>query len=765
VWIPLLLVVVGCQPTWSRAAAGNAGPNSPKVSGEHADDLAGLVNPFIGTATIDGAENDHFNAGDTFPGATFPFGMVQLSADNTREPGGYDYGKTRIDAFSLTHFSGRGVACWQDIGVMPTVGEPTASPGEDWTSNVSPFRHSLEHASAGRYHVTLDEHAIDVDLTVTPRTGMLRFGYPPGEAPTVLVDAGHSAQGNSGTGTGVRVVPPNRIEGSAESGDCGGTFRYRVFFVAEFDRPFARFGTWNGGAVTPGRAEASGADTGAFLTFDPSQTPLQMRVGISFVGIEGAARNLAAENAGWDFEAVAGRARMAWNERLGRIEVRGGTREQRQIFYTALYHTMLHPNLFSDIDGSALGLDGRVHVFPAGRPRYENFATWDDYRSELPLLAIIAPLETADMMASLIAMAEEDPGGGLPRWQQAAGNSGGMVGDGADIELAEAYAFGARGFDAHAALRSVDRGASVPGTRSGGHLVRQGLEAYLKKGYVPYDDSRTGAQSASITLEYATADFAIAQLADALGETAIRDRFRRRAGSWRNLWRSDGGGLLVPRLDDGRFAPDVGPATQQGFVEGNAEQYLWMVPFDLPGVVTALGGPARAVGRLDAFFAELNAGMDRPHYFFGNEPGEGTPWVYAFAGAPAKTQAVVRRILRELFLDEPRGLPGNDDAGALSSWAVFACLGLYPAVPGVGGFVVGSPLFPEATVHLGNGHRLEIVARGAAADAPFVAGLRLDNRPYDHVWIPWEAVAGGARLDFELSRTAASGLSATATRF
>jgi predicted alpha-1,2-mannosidase len=710
------------------------------------------VNPFVGTQTIDGAENDHFNAGDTFPGAAFPFGMVQLSPDNTREPGGYQYDKASIDAFSLTHFSGRGVACWQDIGLLPTVGEPAVSPAENWRVNASPFRHASERADAGRYHVTLDAHGIDVDLTVTPRTGMLRFAYPSGAAPTVLIDAGHSAQGNSGSGTGIRVVPPNRIEGSAESGDCGGRFRYRVYFVAELDRPFTRFGTWNGGALAPDRAEASGADTGAFLTLAASPSPLQMRVGISFVSLEGAARNLATENAGWDFDGVASRARSAWNERLGRVEIGGGTRAQRRIFYTALYHTMLHPNLFSDADGRVLGFDGRPHVQPAGRPRYENFATWDAYRSEIPLLAILAPVETADMMASLIAMAEEDPGGGLPRWQQAAGNSGGMVGDGPDVELATAYAFGARGFDAHAALRAMVRGASVPGTGSGGHLVRQGLEAYLEKGYVPYDaDSRTGAQSASITLEYATADFAIAALAEALGETEIRDRFRRRAGNWKNLWQPDGGGLLAPRLDDGSFPADVGPATQRGFVEGNAEQYLWMVPFDLPGLVAALGGPARAVARLDALFGQLNAGMERPQYFFGNEPGEGTPWVYAFAGAPDKTQAVVRRILRDLLLDEPRGLPGNDDAGALSSWAVFAMLGLYPAVPGVGGFVVGSPLFPRATVRLGNGRALEILAPGAAPDMPFVAGLRLDNRAHDRAWIPWGAVAGGARLDFELS--------------
>jgi len=716
--------------------------------------LADLVNPFVGTATFDGQPDNQFNAGDTFPGAVFPFGLVQLSPDNTKLAGGYRYDIPRIDAFSLTHFSGRGSACWLDIGILPIVGDVTASPGADWSRWASPFRHETERASPGRYRVRLDAHWIDADLTVTPRTGMARFAFPPAARPTVLVNAGHSAQGNSGPGTGVRVAAPNRIEGSAESGDCGGSFHYRVFFVATFDRPFEKAGTWNGEALTAQSTSATGADTGAFLTFAPSARPLEMRVGISFVDVAGAARNLAGENQGHDFDALASAAEHAWNQWLGRVAIRGGTTAERRIFFTALYHTLMHPNLFSDADGRYLGADGQIHQ-ATGPRRYENFAGWDYYRSEIAWLSVIAPDETAEMMASLVAMAAEDPGGGLPRWQQAASSSGGMVGDSQDIALATAHAFGVRGFDARLALRTMERGASTPGVKSAGHLVREGLTAYLEKGYVPYASTRVGGLSASITLEYASDDFAIAQLAQREGETALHDRFLARSRNWKNLWLdTPGGGFIVPRRADGTFLSPLDAATTDGYVEGTAEQYVWMVPFDLHGLIGAMGGNASAIQRLDKFFDVLNDGTASAHSFFGNEPGENTPWIYTFAGAPDRSQALVRRIARELYLDEPRGLPGNDDAGALSSWLVFASLGLYPSIPGVGGFVVGSPRFPDITVQLAGGHQLHILSSAAAtATATYVTGLRIDGQPYDRAWIPWERVANGAELAFTQSAT------------
>jgi len=736
--------VVSCAAAQPHDGAGGAG-------GAAAEDLTRLVDPLIGTASYnnDDQADDGFNTGNTFPGATFPFGMVQLSPDNAAVPGGYRYASTKIDAFSFTHFSGRGIGCWEDVGVLPTMGAVTTSPGTNWGAWSSPFRHTTEQASPGRYRVTLDDHGIDAELTVTPRTGMARFTFPAAvagdAAATLLINAGHSAAGNSAAGTQVTVVPPNRIIGSAQSGNCGGSFSYRIYFAAEVDHPFSSFGTWSGDALTPGQAQASGAASGAWLSFAPGTTQVALRVGLSFVSTDGAAANLAAENGGpWDFDTVADAARAAWDARLHAIEVTGGTGTQRTVFYTALYHTMLHPNLFDDADGRYLGFDGAIDQVAAGHHQYENFAGWDNYRSEMPLLAIIARPEMSDMLASLVDMAARDPGGGLPRWQQAASNSGGMVGDSQPVVLATGHAFGVRSFDTDVALAAMDRGASDPGTTSAGHTVREGLDSYLSKGYVSTDDWG----SAAITLEYAIDDFAIAQLAAATGHTDLRDRYLARAGNWRNLWSPANGGFIAPRDATGTFS-DVHADTTDGFVESSAEEYVWMIPHDVGGLIDAMGGGATAVARLDTFFTELNA--RGAHAFMGNEPGESGPWVYDFAQAPHRTQDVVRRILLQLFTAAPNGLPGNDDAGALSSWAVFGSIGLFPGIPGVGGFLVGSPLFPRTVLHLDGDRALQIEAPDASAPRRYVTALRLNSRAHDAPWIDWADLAGGATLQFTLA--------------
>ena len=721
------------------------------AGGSAAEDLTPLVDPFIGTSSFnnDDQADDGFNTGNTFPGATYPFGMVQLSPDNASVPGGYRYASAKIDAFSFTHFSGRGIGCWEDVGILPTLGTVTKSPGTNWGSWSSSYRHTTERASPGRYRVTLDDHGIDAELTVTPRTGVARFTFPDpsvaGDAPpTLLINAGHSAAGNAAAGTEITVVAPNRIMGSAESGNCGGGFSYRIYFAAELDRPFATFGTWSGDAVAPGQAQASGAASGAWLSFEPGTTQVQLSVGLSFVSADAAAANLAAEDGGaWDFEAVAEAARAAWDARLHSIEITGGTGTQRTVFYTALYHTMLHPNLFDDFDGRYLGFDGSIDQVASGHHQYENFAGWDNYRSEMPLLAIIAKPEMSDMLASLVDMATRDAGGGLPRWQQAASNSGGMVGDSQVVVLATGYAYGVRSFEADKALAAMDRGASIPDTTSAGHVVREGLDSYLSKGYVSTDDWG----SASITLEYATDDFSIAQLAAALGEADVRDRYLARAANWRNLWSPVNGGFIAPRDAAGAFS-DVRADTTDGYVESSAEEYLWMVPHDVGGLIEAMGGSAQAVSRLDTFFTELNS--RGAHAFMGNEPGESGPWVYDFAQAPYRTQDVVRRILLQLFTAAPNGLPGNDDAGALSSWAVFGSIGLFPGIPGLGGFLVGSPLFPRTVVHLDGGHTLQIEAPNASADRRYVTALRLGDVAHDMPWIGWTDVAGGGRLQFTL---------------
>lgn len=362
----------------------------------------------------------------------------------------------------------------------------------------------------------------------------------------------------------------------------------------------------------------------------------------------------------------------------------------------------------------------------------------------MPLLALLAP-EASDMMQSLVNDAQQDPSGGLPRWQHANTNSGGMIGDSQDAVIATVYAFGATSFDASAALAAMDKGASVVGTRSGGHTVREGLGDYLNLGYV---SASTGA-SASRTLEYANDDFAISQFAQALGYTALHDQYLARAQNWRNLFHD---GYIVPRNFDGSFI-SFDPASNNGFTESSGAQYVWMVPFNMRGLLDVMGGNDQAVQRLDEHFAQLNAGPRSIFAFMGNEPELKTPWVYDFAGAPRRTQDVARQIILNLYNNSPGGMPGNDDGGAMGSYVVLSSIGLFPQIPGVAGFVVGSPLFNSITIQLANGNVLQIDAPDASDDNRYVQSLTLNGLDYNSPWIPWDAVSAGANLIFSLSNS------------
>jgi predicted alpha-1,2-mannosidase len=704
-------------------------------------DPAAHVNPFIGTGN--GAPDAAIgnSAGDTPPGAAFPFGMILWSPDTTTLAGGYRYHHNRINGFSLTHYSGRGISCYQDVPIMPINGSIRKSPGTNWADYAAGFSHDDESASPGSYGVSLDS-GVRVDLSVTTRTGIGRFTFP-GEVGTFLVNAGGSANGNHGDGTLAAVVGPSSVVGSAVSGDCGGYFTYRGFFVIDFDLPFDDFGTWNGDKVSPNAVLSRGGTSGAWVSFRTSGAPtVHARMALSFTSVDNAWKNLRAENPGWSLDETAAAARAAWNTRLGAIRVTGGTPDQRTVFYTALDHSFIHPSTFSDSNGDYLGFDNTVHN--AGtRTHYHNFASWDIYRAQMPLLAMLAP-EANDMMQSLVNDAAQDPSGGLPRWQHANTNSGGMIGDGPAAVIATVYAFGARDFDAAAALDAMERGASRLGTTSGGQLVRPALADYLKLGYV----STNFWGSASRTLEYAISDFSISQLARALGDSEPHRRYLQRSRNWHNLVHDT---YVVPRRTDGTFLGDFDPGTMDGFVESSAAQWFWSVPFDLGGLIAAAGGNAAAIARLDRHFTLLNDGPGSEYAFLGNEPELKTPWIYAFAGAPWRSQEVVRRALLSLFHNTPGGMPGNDDGGAISAWAVFAATGIFPPIPAVGGFVVDSPLFPHVSLRLANGNSIEIEAPGAAAEAPFVQRLGLNGSGYGSSWIPWDAVMGGASLELALA--------------
>lgn len=761
---------------WSPAAAGPAA----------------LVNPLIGTE----------NGGDTFPGAVVPFGMVQFSPEESPDPaktrpiaspGGYAHHLDRIRGFSLTNVSGWGCAGGSgDVPLTPVTVPVTGSPSTDYRrAYASTFSHARETAQAGRYRVTLD-NGVAVDLSATTHTGVARFAFPAGGAANVLIRASDSEVGSEAAR--VRIDPGRRtVSGEVTSGNFCGHIDpedrrsyYTLHFVAVFDRPFASHGVWRDGAVRPGGVESSGGTgygpkgfpeagrgSGAWVGFDPAASPVvNVRVGLSYVSEANARANLQAESPeGATAEATAARAQAAWDRALGRIEVEGGAPDRRRVFYTALYHSLLHPNVFSDVNGEYAGMDGRAHRVKGGQgAQYANFSGWDVYRSQLPLVTWLDPKVGSDIAQSLLNQARQN-GGAWDRWTHQNGAVHVMNGDPAAPSVAGIHAFGGRGFDARGALDSLVEAADHPTAADLSHAgcpvecagQRPGLDAWLKLGFIP-----TGALAwgpAADTLETAAADFGVSSLAARLGRRDVAERFLGRAQNWRNLFdpgAAPDGGYVRDRDPDGAWAPvrseargapgPFTPATGDGFVEGSAAQYVWMVPFNVAGLFDAMGGVERARRRLDAFFYAPDGSMAVTkagplHAELDNEPSTGAPWLYDYAGQPWKTQELVRRVLDVLWTDTPRGIPGNDDLGAMSAWAVWAMLGLYPEVPGRAELVLGGPLFPKAVVHRAAGD-LVVTAEGAGPGRPYVRSATLDGRPLRRPWLAEEVALRGGRLRF-----------------
>jgi predicted alpha-1,2-mannosidase len=737
----LLLFLSACiNPIMGDGSGQNAALGIVRRS---ASDVTQYVNPMIGTDK--GGSQFGFNGdgGNTFPGAAYPMGMVSWSPDTPSHiPGGYNYQDSAIEGFSLTHFSGRGCQVYQDIPFMPYVGNLAISPAQNRSMYSSAFSHSNEQAFPGYYGVHLDGPNVDAAFTVTARTGMAQFTYPSTTNATLLVNTGGSVKGNSAA---TALIDPRhaQISGSATSTVGCGNASYTIYFVAQFDQPFSKVGTWQGMSVRPNMDSSSGSGSGAYVTFDmTSQQKVSVRVGVSYVSVGNAQANLQAENRDASFTSIAQQASDAWNARLSSIQVGGGSTAQKQVFYTALYHTFFHPNIFSDANGQYLGFDNQVHFTSPGHIQYHDIPAWDQYRSLAALRALLAPNEASDVVRSLLNDAQQGDGH-LPRWEQTNHDSHGMNGDGADAWIASALAFGASDFDKVAVLQAMEQGQPK---------IREGLQQYLNLGYLPYDVSANGS---AVTEEYSADDFSIAQVALALGKTTDYQQYLQQSEKWRNVF-NPVSGYIQPRLSSGGWLPAFTPTSQKGFQEGDSAQYTWMVTFNLPGLVTAMGGNARAVSRLDSFFTQLNAGPSSQYAFMGNEPGFSGPWTYDFAGAPSHTQAVVRRIQTQWFTATPGGLPGNDDGGAMSSWYVFSALGFYPEVPGEGGFVIGSPVFPSATIHLAGGHDLNIQAQGAQANAPYVQSMSLNGVPTSQLWLSFASVKQGGTLSFVLGTQASS---------
>ena len=776
---------------------GLAAALAPVSASARASDYGSLVNPFMGTDSGALDFGTGGGAGATYPGATLPFGMAQFSPDTfpstTNSAGGYTFSDARIRGFSLTHFSGGGCAVFQDVPILPTTSPVTLVPVKPGSSDLqarylASFDHAQESASPGDYRVTLNPgtgRPIRSELTATVRTADGRFTFPRTRAASLLVNVGGSTLANSAAD--VQIDPRTReVSGSATSGGfCVQPTHYRVYFAARFSRPFAASGTWDGQRLSRGGTTASasspgahtykpipggplslpgdpstGVQLGAYVTFDARhERAVEVQVGISFTSVAEARRNLRVEAAGRSFAPIRRAAKAVWRAELAKISVQGGTRTERALFYTSLYHALLEPNVFSDADGSYRGMDDRVHR-TAGFTKYANVSGWDVYRSQIQLMSMLEPRRASDLVSSLLADARQS--GCLPRWPYANQQTNVMVGDPSAAIISDVDAFGGQGFDAAGALATMTRDASVPcHTVAGDYTEREGLEAYLRLGYIPYElntdvtghtfglrDHAWG--SAATTLEDELADSAIGAMAARHHQAGVAAAFGRRAANWRKLF-DPATGYIEPRLASGAFAPTFTPTGMSGFVEGDGEQYTWFVPQDPAGLIAELGGAATASRRLGVFFKHLNAGPSSPYAFLGNEPTLGTPWLYEWLGQPARTTDVLRRALLGLYRPTPAGMPGNDDGGEMSSWWVLAALGVYPAVAGTDLLALSGPLFPHAAVQLAHG-RLTLSAGGASSAERYIGSARRDGRRLDRSWIRFAQIArGDHELRFAMS--------------
>jgi predicted alpha-1,2-mannosidase len=742
-------------------------------------DLADFVHPMAGTQP--GPRT--FGGGHDFPGASLPFGMVQFSPDTSPAGGSdnYDYRDSHTRGFSLTHLSGAGCSLYSDFPILPTTEPVTQSPAiadsPDLGAQFRPgFSHAHEAASPGRYDVTLNGHGhrIGAALTATTRSGLARFSYPRSPHAGVLIDAGDSA--NPTDHADVEIDPQTaEVTGSASSGFfCAQRPRYRVYFAAQFNRPFASYSTWQRQSLDPGSTAASddrpisqigpgGAQAGAYLGFDTRhQRGVQVKVGVSFTSIDGARRNLAAEQSGFAFHHVATDARGRWDRALGSIRVNGGRRSDTATFYTALYHALLAPRTFNDVDGAYPGMDGQLHS-TGGGTQYADISGWDVYRTQIPLLAMLMPGRASGIVTSLLT--DEAQSGCLPRWPYANGQSMTMVGDPSDPIIASAAAYGAADFDHGAALAAMVKGATqLCQSTNARYVERQGLDDYQSLGYLPYDidaqkrnsNSRFGDPdavwgSASTSLEYQTADSAIAQFAARFaGDGATYSAFMQRAGNWRKLF-DPASRMIAPRYANGSFLNGPEALNGGGFVEGDAAQYTWMVPFDPGGLARAIGSRRAAASRLTRFLRTLNSpdGGNSTHALLGNEPNLNTPWLFDWFGKPYLTQATMRRALTQLYSPRPGGYPGNDDLGTLSSWYVLGALGIYPESPGSGVLALSTPLFAHAGLRIG-GRAVRIDAPAASRNR-YISSLRVNGHRVARPWTTYCALARGAHLRYSLA--------------
>lgn len=699
------------------------------------------VNPFIGTGAVENSLS-----GNCYPGATVPFGMVQLSPDTQEAPdwdkaSGYDYNDTHTCGFSHTRLSGTGACDLIDLLLMPTTTD------EVWSA----VDHSKEAARPGYYSLRLSS-GILAELTATTRAGIHRYTYPDGSRQRLYIDLDHSAPKTSWNRriiqSQLRIVAPDAIEGYRII--TGWAKLRRVYFRIELSRPIASCSLIDGSRDYGQVPVVNGTALKAWLDFDPKGgNELTVKVALSTTSIENARLNMQREAASWSFDGYAAQADKAWDDVLGRIEAEGNQQDMEK-FYTALYHTMIQPNTISDVDGSYTATDYSTRRMPEGRTYYTTFSLWDTFRAAHPLYTIIAPERNADFVNSMLT--HFDSYGYLPIWSLWGQDNYCMIGNHAIPVVVDAVMKGTPGIDPERALNACVASATTshPGSP---------FDVWEKYGYMPED---LQSQSVSITLEQAYDDWCVAQLAKKLGHDDIYERFTRRARYFRNLYNADNG-FFQGRTSDGKWLEPFDPLRYGAnggnpYTEGNAWQYSWYVPHDIEGLIELMGGKRKFVERLDRFFTLTeqsgrkndNASGFIGQYVHGNEPSHHVAYLYGYAGEPRKTQYYVHKICTELYNTSSSGYAGNDDCGEMSAWLVFSAMGFYPVNPASGEYALGTPMMDKVTVHLAGGRTFTVNAHRKDSMSFYVKSVRLDGRKYDRNTISHKAITDGGTLDFYL---------------
>jgi len=676
--------------------------------------LSEIVDTRIGT------KGESLACGYSFIGATYPFGMVQFTPSFFSPQKG----------FVVTQLSGAGCSNMGNFPVVPMAGNLKDSPFN--MNSLDPFE-SVNNASAGYLSVNSKDD-ITSRLTVTKRSAIAQFKFKNSKKGTIIIGSGvNSSDAKHIKNSEINITSSTTCEGFTEGGDfCGTETPYKVYFAAEFDRPANELGTWSGNELTQSLIN-KGKNSGAFFTFSTeNNNEVNYRIAISFVSIENAKENLMSEKLNTSFDGYLTNTQNVWNKHLSKIKISTTNDDKKIQFYTNFYHSLIHPNIVSDINGDYMGADFKVYNNSNGKEHYSSFSVWDTYRTQAQLLAMLFPKESSEMMQSLVNFAEQ--AGGYGRWILANIETGIMQGDPTPILISNSFAFGANDFDHKKAYKYMYDGAMVPRLNSQKQEIRPYLTEYINNGHT----------FASMMLEYTSSDFAIGQFAlQALNKKNDAKLFIDRSQNWNNIYN--------PKIKwlNSKYPNNVWKDITHDWREGTYKNYFWMVPYNLKGLINKIGGNEFAEKRLDTLFTRLDAKYEDDWFAAGNEPDFQVPWTYNWINKPNKTSQTISRILNEQYNSSVSGLPGNDDLGTMGAWYVFASIGLYPMIPGVGGFSINIPAFENISIDLPNNNSLIIDKTGP--DNFFIKSLSFDKTAHNSTWINWDKISKGGVLSFEIT--------------